>query len=173
MSTRQISNTNGLEIAVYKNWKIPCQAQWKAFEFSLGKDQISNELSTSYHLPLVAKVHQHEAQSSQKPAFVDSCPPGMKTDVKVRKFVRKHVRNDYLEKGAWKNTGGPKDHGTNTKTFMKSQSACQVNQLMSIEPMMLPLFIRRRKRFRRFDIPPWEDYRESRIQTSKWTIGRW
>lgn len=99
--------------------------------------------------------------------------PGMKTDVKVRKFVRKHVRNEYLEKGARKNKGDPKEHGTNTKTFVKSQSAYQLNQLVSIEPMMLSLFTRRWKRFRRFDIPPWEDYRESGIQTSKWTIGRW
>lgn len=114
--------TNGFTVAVHKNWNIPRKGQWKVSEVSTIESQMASSKSSTSPHSSVTNIHLKEGESSQKFAFVNSTSPTAKTDVNIRKFVRKHVRNDYLNKTTRKSKESPKVRSTSLKHSVEPKS---------------------------------------------------
>ncbi|KAF7869974.1 hypothetical protein EAF04_004758 [Stromatinia cepivora] len=115
----------GLTVTVYKNWNIPRKGQWKTTTFFSKESRVATSKSSTSTYPYpssVTDIHHNERESNQNFAFVNSCSQGTKTDVNVRKFVRKHVRNDYLSKRTRESKRRPKVRSTTIKYFVDPQS---------------------------------------------------
>lgn len=121
MDATQRTSTDGLTVNVYKNWNIPRKTRWKAIKFTLKESQVEGQSSISSHSSSPADTTRHEGRPKQKFAFVNSSSPGIQPDVNVRKFVRKHVRNDFLSKTTRKSKGDPKVGSKAMKPFVEFQ----------------------------------------------------
>ncbi|THV48276.1 hypothetical protein BGAL_0258g00090 [Botrytis galanthina] len=119
MNTTQLIGADGPKVNVYKNWNIPGKIQWKATEFSFKESQVESKSSISTHPSSATTINCNEGEPKQKFAFVDLSSSGTKTDVNVRKFVRKHVRNDFLSKTTRKSKGDPKLRSKCIKPFVE------------------------------------------------------
>ncbi|TGO09644.1 hypothetical protein BTUL_0158g00070 [Botrytis tulipae] len=108
MDTTQPIATDGPKIDVYKDWHIPGKIQWKATEFSVKEGRGESKSSTSTHPSSATTINCKEGGPKQKFAFVDLSSSVTKADANVRKFVRKHARNDFLSKTTRKSKGDPK-----------------------------------------------------------------
>ncbi|KAF7910472.1 hypothetical protein BELL_0072g00010 [Botrytis elliptica] len=122
MDATQLIGTDGPKVNVHKNWNIPGKIQWKATEFHFKESQVGSKSSTSTHPPSATTINCKEGGPKQKFAFVDLSSSGTKTDVNVRKFVRKHVRNDFLSKTIRKSKGDPKLRSKCIKPFVELKS---------------------------------------------------
>ncbi|KAJ8060221.1 hypothetical protein OCU04_010564 [Sclerotinia nivalis] len=113
----------GFTVSVYQNWNIPRKGQWKSTTFFSKESRVPTSKSpTSTYPSSVTDIHHNERESSQNFAFVNSSSQGTKTDVKVREFVRKHVRNDYLSKRTLESKRRPKVRSTTIKHVVDRQS---------------------------------------------------
>ncbi|APA13234.1 hypothetical protein sscle_10g080040 [Sclerotinia sclerotiorum 1980 UF-70] len=113
----------GLKISVYKNWNISRKGQWKAITFPSKESRLPTSKSpTTTHPSSVIDIHHNERKPNQNFAFVNSSAQGTKADVNVRKFVRKHVRNDYLSKRTRESKRRPKVRSTTIKHVVDPQS---------------------------------------------------
>ncbi|EMR90885.1 hypothetical protein BcDW1_500 [Botrytis cinerea BcDW1] len=122
MNTTQTVGTDGSKVNVYKNWDIPRKIQWKATKLSLKESRVESKSSTSSQPSSATNINCNEGGPKQKFAFINSSSSGTKTDVNVRKFVRKHVRNDFLSKTARKSKGDPKVRSRSIKSFVEPNS---------------------------------------------------
>ncbi|CAD6446334.1 b65ea896-cc05-42a0-ac36-65c3002f8542 [Sclerotinia trifoliorum] len=112
----------GLKVSVYKNWNVPCKGQWKVTTFPSKESCLPTSKSpTSTHPSSPTNAHHNEREPSQNFAFVNSSSQGTQADVNIRKFVRKHVRNDYLSKSR-ENKRRPKVRSTTIKDVVDPQS---------------------------------------------------
>ncbi|TGO20965.1 hypothetical protein BPAE_0252g00080 [Botrytis paeoniae] len=122
MDATQLIGTDGPRVNVHKNWNIPGKIRWKATESSFKESQVESKSSTSTDPLSATNINCNEGGPKQKFAFVDLSSSGTKTDVNVRKFVRKHVRNDFLSKTTRKSKGDPKLRLKCIKPFVKPKS---------------------------------------------------
>ncbi|KAF7947970.1 hypothetical protein EAE96_009040 [Botrytis aclada] len=121
--TTQLIGTDGPKVNVYNDWKIPRKIQWKASEFSFKESRVdSKSSSASSHPSSTTNINSNEGGPKQKFAFVNSSSSETKTDVNVRKFVRKHVRIDFLSKTTRKSKGDPKVRSKSIKPFDEPKS---------------------------------------------------
>ncbi|KAF7903198.1 uncharacterized protein EAF01_006247 [Botrytis porri] len=120
--TTQLISTDGPKINVYKNWNVPGKIRWKDTEISFKESQVESKSSTPSHPSSTTNINCNEGGSKQKFAFVNSSPSGTKTDVNIRKFVRKHVRNDSLSKTIRKSKEDPKVRSKSIKSFVEPNS---------------------------------------------------
>ncbi|KAM3069367.1 hypothetical protein ACMFMG_005473 [Clarireedia jacksonii] len=92
MSTMGKVEMNGLEITIYKDWHIGGKVHWTS-------STESSPTSTSKSLGSGSeKRGTGRSKPDQKFAFVNTTHIGKTKDPDIRKFVRAHVRKDYLRK---------------------------------------------------------------------------
>ncbi|PQE03655.1 Fungal specific transcription factor domain-containing protein [Rutstroemia sp. NJR-2017a BBW] len=89
MSTVKRVQVNGPEITIFKDWHIGERLRWTS-----SADSFPEPTSNSHS----GRKSTGRSRPSQKFAFVNTTHVGKNKDPDTRKFVRTHVRNDYLRK---------------------------------------------------------------------------
>jgi len=92
MSTIKRVKENGPEITIYKDWHIGGKVRWNS-------SADSSPAATSKSIESGSeRKGAGRSRPDQKFAFVNTTHVGKTKDSDTRKFVRTHVRNDYLRK---------------------------------------------------------------------------
>ncbi|PQE10162.1 Fungal specific transcription factor domain-containing protein [Rutstroemia sp. NJR-2017a WRK4] len=89
MSTVKRVQVNGPEITIFKDWRIGERLRWTS-----SADSSPEHTSNSHS----GRKSTGRSRPSQKFAFVNTTHVSKNKDPDTRKFVRTHVRNDYLRK---------------------------------------------------------------------------
>jgi hypothetical protein len=97
MSTVKRVQVNGPDITIYKDWHIGERLRWTSSADS-SADSSPEPTSNSPSGPGSGRKSTGRSRPSQKFAFVNTTHVGKTKDPDTRKFVRTHVRNDYLRK---------------------------------------------------------------------------
>jgi hypothetical protein len=92
MSIIKRVEVNGPEITIYKDWHIGGKVRWNSSADS------SPEATTKSINSGSERKGAGSSRPDQKFAFVNTTHVGKTKDSDTRKFVRSHVRNDYLRK---------------------------------------------------------------------------
>ncbi|PQE13781.1 hypothetical protein CJF31_00005266 [Rutstroemia sp. NJR-2017a BVV2] len=100
MSTVKRVQLNGPEITIYKDWHIGSRVRWTSSAYSSPEATSNSE----------RKSAAGRSRPDQKFAFVNTTHVGKTKDPDIRKFVRTHVRNDYLRKRQSTSKSARKSH---------------------------------------------------------------